>query len=164
MKNKTLLIILLSIIILFISSNQINSININENYYYTKIENIVKKLNEIYYKGIRDERLNNVTTLINEALLNIEKGKKLKEEEKLEEAQGYFENAEKLLNEAEKMTNKLLEEANIKDQNFKIMAYSIAVISSIITYFSSILMFKFYDYWRFRKLKNCIILKREENE
>jgi hypothetical protein len=164
MKNKTLLIILLSIIILFVSSNQINSININENYYYTKIENIVKKLNEIYYKGIRDERLNNVTTLINEALLNIEKGKKLKEEEKLEEAQGYFENAEKLLNEAEKMTNKLLEEANIKDQNFKIMAYSIAVISSIITYFSSILMLKFYDYWRFRKLKNCIILKREENE
>jgi len=44
------------------------------------------------------------------------------------------------------------------------MAYSIAVISSIITYFSSILMLKFYDYWRFRKLKNCIILKREENE
>jgi len=164
MKNKTLLIILLCIIILFFSSNQINSININENYYYTKIENIVKKLNEIYYKGIRDERLNNVTTLINEALLNIEKGKKLKEEEKLEEAQGYFEKSEKLLNEAEKMTNKLLEEANIKDQNFKIMAYSIAVISSIITYFSSILMFKFYDYWRFRKLKNCIILKREENE
>jgi hypothetical protein len=37
----------------------------------------------------------------------------------LEEAQDYFENAEKLLNEAEKMTNKLLEEANIKDQNLK---------------------------------------------
>jgi len=159
MINKKLLIILLSIIILFVSLNQINSININENYYYNKIENIIKKLNEIYYKGIKDKRLNNVTNLINEALLNIEKGKKL-----MEEAQDYFENAEKLLNEAEKMTNKLLEEANIKDQNFKIMAYSIAVISSIITYFSSILMFKFYDYWRFRKLKNCIILKREENE
>gem|GEM_PF-4719377 len=31
MINKTLLIILLSIIILFVSLNQINSININEN-------------------------------------------------------------------------------------------------------------------------------------
>jgi DNA repair ATPase RecN len=164
MINKKLLIILLSIIILFVSLNQVNSININENYYYNKIENIIKKLNEIYYKGIKDKRLNNVTNLINEALVNIEKGKKLKEEGKLEEAQDYFENAEKLLNEAEKMANKLLEEANIKDQNFKIIAYSIAVISSIITYFSSILMFKFYNYWRFRKLKNCIILRREENE
>jgi hypothetical protein len=42
MINKKLLIILLSIIILFVSLNQVNSININENYYYNKIENIKK--------------------------------------------------------------------------------------------------------------------------
>ncbi len=163
-KNKVLVIIFLSIIFLSFYINQINGIELDENYYYTKIENVIKKINEIYYKGIKDDRLNIITNIINEAILNIEKGKMVKEKGNLEEAQKYFEKADNLINEAENEADKLLEEARIKDQNLKLTAYSTAVVAAIITYFSSILLFRFHNYWKRRKLENCIVIKNEENE
>jgi hypothetical protein len=88
----------------------------------------------------------------------------VKEKGNLEEAQKYFEKADNLINEAENEADKLLEEARIKDQNLKLTAYSTAVVAAIITYFSSILLFRFHNYWKCRKLENCIVIKNEENE
>jgi hypothetical protein len=42
-KNKVLVIIFLSIIFLSFYINQINGIELDENYYYAKIENVIKK-------------------------------------------------------------------------------------------------------------------------